>query len=519
MSIKNKIQNIIYYISLNISLVTILSASEFQELKLPTPHGGEMVFVPVCVNKDSDSISWKKIKLGDPSGEFKERSRSTALGGSFPLKQNGIKYWCYYMGKYEVTTKQYNSIINDKLTNEKRDKDQYPIVNISWNDALNFSDKYNQWLFANFKNRLPKYDKSYGFLRLPTEEEWEFAARGASSVTEKQFKQKIPYPNGKLHEYEWFGGPTSSHYKLQKVGKLKPNPIGLYDMLGNVSEMTMSLFKVGYNQGPTGGFVVKGNNYNTSKKRLRSSYRSEQPFYRQHSSGMLMPHTQKTLGFRLVISAVLFPSRKAEKKISSNWSQYSSKNIDKNDNKHNKVTKVIDLDTIDIDQNYTKIDDDLFLYISRVAKSKNSPLDHKKIYLSIRDIINPNINKSYMMIKLASKLIISIQKSNRVYISTKYLQDISKDRGRDNSVKIDKSTLIQMRDNIDNALSSYLYILKQLNTNSIISIKKGLVRYKWFLKRHHNNIEIPILSIIKKHLSELKKGKKIDIIKLKKDII
>jgi formylglycine-generating enzyme required for sulfatase activity len=507
---------IIDYMLLSISFVVILSAGGSQELKLPTPNGDEMIFVPVCVNKDSDSISWKNIKLGDPSGEFKEKSMSTALGGSFPLKQNGVKYWCYYMGKYEVTTRQYNSIINGELAKKRTNKDQYPIVNISWNDALNFSDKYNQWLFANFKDRLPKYDKSYGFLRLPTEEEWEFAARGASSVTAKQFKQKIPYPNGKLHEYEWFGGPTSSHYKLQKVGKLKPNPIGLHDMLGNVSEMTMSLFKVGYNQGPTGGFVVKGNNYNTSKKKLRSSYRSEQPFYRQHSSGMLMPHTQKTLGFRLVISAILFPSRKAEKKISSNWSKYNSKSVDKN---HNKTTQIIDLDAIQIDQNYTKISDDLFLYIARVAKSQKSLLDHEKIYISIRDIINPNINKSYMMIKMASKLIISIQKSDRVYISTKYLKDISEGTRQNRSVKIDKDTLFYMRNNIDNALSSYLYILKQLNNNSVISIKKGLVRYKFFLKRHHNNIEIPILFIIKKHIFELKKGEKMDIKRLEKDIL
>jgi len=510
---------IIYYILFSISFIAILSAGESQELKLPTPNGGEMVFVPVCVNKDSDSISWKKIKLGDSSGEFKEKSRSTALGGSFPLKQNGVKYWCYYMSKYEVTNRQYNSIINGKLAKKKTDKDQYPIVNISWNDALNFSDKYNQWLFANFKDKLPKYDKSYGFLRLPTEEEWEFAARGASSVTDKQFRQKIPYPYSKLHEYEWFGGPASSHYKLQKVGKLKPNPIGLYDMLGNVSEMTMSLFKVGYNQGPTGGFVVKGNNYNTSKKRLRSSYRSEQPFYRQHNSGMLMPHTQKTLGFRLVISAVLFPSRKAEKKMSSNWSEYSSKNIDKKHDNSNKVAKVIDLTTIQIDQNYIKIDNDLYLYISRVAKSQKSSLDNEKINISIRDIINPNINKSYMMIKMASKLIISIQKSDRDYISTKYLQNISKDTGRGSSVKIDKNTLLKMKDNIETALSSYLYILKQLNKHSTVSIKKGLVRYKFFLKRHHNGVEIPILSIIKKHLSKLKKDEKIDIKRLERDIL
>ncbi|SFV51616.1 hypothetical protein MNB_SV-6-1260 [hydrothermal vent metagenome] len=491
---------------------------------MPMPNNGEMVFVPVCVNKDSGSLGWKKIELGDSSGDFKEQQVSTALGGSFPLMQNGVKYWCFYMGKYEVTTREYNSIVNPHLLGKDRSKDLYPITNISWNDALNFSDKYNQWLFANAKDKIPKYDKSYGFLRLPTEEEWEFAARGASSVTADKFRAKIPYPYDKLHEYEWFGGPESSHYKLQKVGKLKPNPIGLHDMLGNVSEMTMSLFKVGYNEGPTGGFVVKGNNYTTAKNRLRSSYRSEQPFYRQHSSGMLMPHTQKTLGFRLVISAILFPSRKAQKKISSSWSKYSSDNSSITSSKAigdtGSVKKgITHTDTVDSRKRHKEsieISDDLFFYLTRLTKDVDRAYRYDKAYRSISDIIYPNRNQSYIWIKIASKLIVSMERLKKKYISTKLLEDITYNSYRMRTAKRNRETLATIKRDMDSALASYLFTIRELSKNSIISIKKGLVIYRFFLKRHRNSRELPILDIIKEDIFQFKKDKNIDIIKSKR---
>lgn len=502
----------------------VTQKSKANELKIPMPYGAEMVFVPVCVNKESDSSNGKKIELGDSSGDFKEQQYTTTLGGSFPLMQDGVKYRCFYMGKYEVTTKQYNSIINPHLLGKDNSKDLYPITNISWNDAINFSDKYNQWLFANAKDKIPKYDKSSGYLRLPTEKEWEFAARGASSVTADKFRAKTPYLYDKLQEYEWFGGPTSSHYKIQKVGKLKPNPIGLHDMLGNVSEMTMSLFKVGYNEGPTGGFVVKGNNYATAKNRLRSSYRSEQPFYRQHSGGILMPHTQKTLGFRLVISAIIFSSRKAQKKISSNWSKHSS---DKNSTTHSKVVESTAhvkkstiradvIDDADKQKDSIEISDDLFFYLVRLSAEIDRTYRDDRSYRSISDIIYPNRNQSYIWIKIASKLIVSMDNLEKKYISTKLLKDITQNSYRKKSIKIDRDSLVAIKKDMDSALASYIYAIKELSKNSIVSIKKGLVLYKFFLKRHHNSVELSMLNIIKKDIFQFKKDKNIDIIKSKR---
>lgn len=150
------------------------------------PNELEMEFVPVCVNSNDGLYQWKKIKLGDPAGGFKEYPTTMALGGSFPLEENGEKLWCYYIGKYEVSQKQYASLMTLNQT-IKKSKKNYPVTNISWFDALEFTNLYNQWLFANAKEKMPKFESAYGFVRLPTEVEWEFAARGGSLVSADVF--------------------------------------------------------------------------------------------------------------------------------------------------------------------------------------------------------------------------------------------------------------------------------------------------------------------------------------------
>jgi len=81
-------------------------ANDKNTLKIPMPNGLTMKFIPVCVSSDKGFFNWKTIKLGDPAGGFKEYPTVMALGGSFPLKQNGKRMWCYYMGEHEVTQQQ-----------------------------------------------------------------------------------------------------------------------------------------------------------------------------------------------------------------------------------------------------------------------------------------------------------------------------------------------------------------------------------------------------------------------------
>ena len=117
----------------------------------------------------------------------------------------------FYMGKTEVTQGQYAAIMK-KAPNEGAD---YPMEGIKPYNALVFCDGVSA--------------KTGREVRLPTEAEWEYAAR-AGTNTQWFFGDDAT----KLGDYAWFKGNASG--KIQPVGQKKPNPWGLYDIYGNVAE-------------------------------------------------------------------------------------------------------------------------------------------------------------------------------------------------------------------------------------------------------------------------------------------
>ena len=192
-------------------------------------------------------------------------------GGTFQMGSNdgrddekpvhAVSVPTFYMGKYEVTQKLWQEIMGNNPSGLKN-CDNCPVENVSWDDIREFLRKLNA-----------KTGKNY---QLPTEAEWEYAARGGNKSRNYKYSG-----SDNPDSVAWYGYNSDS--KIHPVGQKQPNELGLYDMSGNVWEWCSDWYNGNYYnsspsldpKGPDEGInrIMRGCSYHGTTDCLRTAFR------------------------------------------------------------------------------------------------------------------------------------------------------------------------------------------------------------------------------------------------------
>ncbi len=178
----------------------------------------------------------------------------------------------YYIGKYEVTQELWKAVMGSNPS--LNIGSQNPVESVSWNDCQEFISRLNSLTGRTF--------------RLPTEAEWEYAARGGNKSRHYKYSG-----SNNIDDVAWYGHYGA--YYTYPVGTKSPNELGIYDMSGNVWEWCSDWYG-SYSsgaqtnpQGPASGSrrVSRGGSWGFDARNCRVSFRgSDDPSYGDYYNGL-----------------------------------------------------------------------------------------------------------------------------------------------------------------------------------------------------------------------------------------
>jgi formylglycine-generating enzyme required for sulfatase activity len=215
---------------------------------------------------DMVEVSGGTFIMGCPVGQGRDNCPVTALAA------HPVTLGTFYIGKYAVTQFLWKQIMGININPSGNREDNLPVENVSWDEVQRFIERLNERTGRNY--------------RLPTEAEWEYAARGGSLS-----RNYMHSGSNTLDDVGWYDGNGDG--TTRPVGMKQPNELGLYDMSGNVDEWTSGGSP---SDDPTGpARIVRGG----------SSVRDAEAasvFSRGGCVGMCNPNPY--LGFRLAITSI-----------------------------------------------------------------------------------------------------------------------------------------------------------------------------------------------------------------------
>ena len=240
-------------------------------------------------NNTPDSLQVLRIQVGELAFDMQKIEGGLFIMGGTPEQHNEVistdlpthtvSMHTYYIGTTEVTQCLWLAIMSEWYISDEWNIPNQPITDITWYDCQEFIRRLNNITGLPF--------------RLPTEAEWEFAARGGNISRGYRFAG-----GNKIEDVSW--GLSNAGFRKHNVGERKPNELGLYDMTGNVSEWCSDwygMYYLGTEPNPQGVKegelkVVRGGSFDNCKD---NSYLSRREYYNPNEA-------MNYCGFRLALT-------------------------------------------------------------------------------------------------------------------------------------------------------------------------------------------------------------------------